>query len=346
MQPETTAVPEVDLREHFKYQKILLFMGIWVVAVAWVIGMILTAPSDMPLWENPNYSERAGYTKSLILVYLPWIFLLCWYYKTKDAYLEKIGKALFWNAIFIGGVWIVLDIFLANLLFRFPDPNAHLVTFWGYTWAGDCQTIWTIFSPDCYKRTIPVEEVLFYLGSAALLRLLYMWAAEDMFKAYSLPRDVYEREAHDALPLVQWNKRLIITALVILAVGVLVKKFWPHPYHEGWPYYLFAELVIVFLPLCALYNKVHKFTNPRAFLFVMVLQVLVSIVWEATLALPYGYWNYKLTAMVGLVAIPWSNLALEACFLWVSVAWGVMFMYELSKIKGLTGKSWYQVLRG
>jgi hypothetical protein len=280
-------------------------------------------------------------------VYLPWVFLLIWYYKTKDDYLTKIGKALFWNAVFIGGVWIVLDVFLANLLFQFPHADAHyLPPFYGYVWDGQCATIWTLLNPECYKPpSIPLEEALFYLGSAALLRLLYMWAAEDMFKEYSLPRDEYVREAHAALPVVQWNKRLIITAFVILAVGVLIKKFGWHDNHDGFPYYLLAELVIVFVPLCALYNKVHKFTNPRAFLFVMVLQVLVSIVWEATLALPYGYWNYRPQSMVGLVAVPWSNLALEACFLWVSVAWGVMFMYELSKIKGLTGKSWWQVLK-
>ena len=35
---------------------------------------------------------------------------------------------------------------------------------------------------------------------------------------------------------------------------------------------------IVFVPLSALYTRVHSFTNPPAFIFVMLVHVLVSVV--------------------------------------------------------------------
>jgi hypothetical protein len=349
METDSPYYIEADVRDRKKYRKILVFMAVWVIAVALAIGRVETPPAASPPWMRPDYTAWWGYTKSLALVYLPWVFLLIWYKANKDALqLSAIGKALTQNALVVAGIWVALDVFLANLIFQFPDARAHIkaLEIPGYSWADNCQTLRTIFDLSCYKRSIPFEEVLFYLGSAALLRMLYMWGAEDMFKAYSLPREVYKRDALDAVPLIDWNKRLLVTPVVLLAIGIALKKLGPHPFHDGLPYYLFAQLVIVFLPLSALYNRVHQFTNPRAFLFVMVLQVLISVVWEATLAAPYGWWDYRMTAMVGLVAVPWSRLALEACFLWVSVAWGVMFMYEASKIKALTGLSWRDVLWG
>jgi hypothetical protein len=169
-----------------------------------------------------------------------------------------------------------------------------------------------------------------------------------------MPDDLYVKSAREAIPLVDVDRKFIWWALLILAIGTAIKKTpaswvpwlrW-HDYQEGWPVYLACELVIIFGTLALLRRKVRLFTNVRAFLFVVVLQVLVSIVWEATFAVPLGWWNYQMRAMVGVTISPWSNLPIEACFLWVSVGWGVMVMYETAKIKAVTGYSWRRVLRG
>ena len=144
-----------------------------------------------------------------------------------------------------------------------------------------------------------------------------------------------------------WNRRFIFVGIAVAVLGIVIKKWgWWHPYHAGLPYYLLAEIVIVFVPLSALYTRVHRFTNPRAFLFVMMIHILVSVVWEATFALPFGWWNYQPASMMGIFVEAWSNLAIEACGLWLSVGWASMFVYESTKIKVVTGKTWREVLFG
>jgi hypothetical protein len=334
--------------DYRQYQKVLGILFIWLAAVIVVVSMI-DGDGPSPVWQLAPYDAASGYTKSLLLLLLPLVFLVVWYVRSRDALqLRIIMKAVLRNVLASALVWIILDIFLANLLFQFPNNNAHVLPLvWGYSWTGQCTSLWTLFNLECYPRNIPLEEFLFYLGGAALLTMMYMWSAEDFFAAYSLPRKEYEEEAKKVGPLVKWNKTLIALGLVVLVTGIIVKKLAPwHSYHEGWPYYFFAELLIVFVPLTALYTQVRRFTNNRAFLFVIVLHILVSLVWEGTLALPYGWWNYHMPAMIGVVAVPWSKLAIEACGLWLTVAWAVMFTYEATKIKALSGRSWPEVLCG
>jgi hypothetical protein len=128
---------------------------------------------------------------------------------------------------------------------------------------------------------------------------------------------------------------------------VLVKKFgWWHDNHEGWPSYLLAELLLVFVPLSALYNRVGSLTNIRAFTFVLPLHALISVVWEATLALPYGWWHYQDHAMMGATISAWSNLPIEAGGLWLSVGWTSMLTYEVAKIRVLSQRTWGELLFG
>ena len=177
--------------------------------------------------------------------------------------------------------------------------------------------------------------------------MMYMWATEDFYDAYTISRPLYEKKAKEAPPLIKWNRALVLAGVGVLAAGLIAKKFgwWDHD-STGWPYYLIVEVLIVFLPLSAVYTNVHQFTNPRAFMFVLVLHVLVSLAWEVTLALPYGWWDYQGHAMAGITITAWSNLAIEASALWLSVGWASMFIYETTKIKVLSGRTWKEVLLG
>lgn len=333
------------------YLKVLGFIAIWVLAVVLAVFLI-DAPAVGPLWQHPDYHNTLGYTYSLVLLFLPLSFLACWYIRNRDALaLRALMGAMMRITAFTALTWVLLDIFFANALFWFPDEKAHMqVTLLpGYSWKGECSTIWTLWRfPACYfPRSIPLEEILFYLGGAALLAMMYMWASEDFYSEYTLTRREYTEQAKKAGPLVHWNTQLVLIGIAIAIVGILIKKFgWWHPYQDGWPYYLFAELLIVFVPLSALYTRVRSFTNPRAFIFVMLVHIFVSVVWEATLALPFGWWNYRSYAMLGIFVEAWSRLAIEACGLWLSVGWASMFIYESTKIKVVTGKSWREVLFG
>jgi hypothetical protein len=333
------------------YQKVVKFIAVWVVAVILTVFLI-DAPQVDPIWQHPDYRTTLGYTYSLALLYLPLAFLVYWYIRNRDGLeLRALMGALTRITALSALTWILLDIFFANALFWFPDAGAHLqlTLVPGYLWSGECSTIWTLWRfPACYfPRSIPLEEILFYLGGAALLAMMYMWASEDFYSEYTLSRPEYTEQAKKAGPLVQWNLRLVAIGIGIAILGILIKKFgWWHTYQDGWPYYLFAELLIVFVPLSALYSRVHAFTNTRAFVFVMLVHILVSVVWETTLALPYGWWNYRADATMGIFVAAWSHLAIEAVGLWLSVGWASMFIYESMKIKVVTGKSWPEVLFG
>jgi hypothetical protein len=345
-------VSTVDSAASYRaYQKVLIFIAVWVLAVVLAVFMI-DVPEVAPIWQSADYHHKFGYTYSLVLLFLPLAFLVLWYFQSRDSLdLRALMRQILVIVVFSALAWILLDILLANLLFSFPDQNAHvqLTLVPGYLWSGECSTFSKLWRfPACYfPPSIPLEEVLFYLGGAGLLTMMYMWASEDFYSEYTLPRPEYTRQAKAAPPLIYWNKWFIFAAIALAVLGVLIKKFgWWHPYHEGWPYYLFAELVIVFLPLAALYTRVHKFTNPRAFIFVMLVHVQVSVIWETTLALPFGWWDYRPYAMMGVVIEAWSRLAIEATGLWLSVGWASMFTYEATKIKVVSGKSWREVLFG
>ncbi len=347
---ERVAPPGSEVDYH-DYQKVLGFIAIWVLAVFLAVFM-LTVPALPPVWEQSGYRKSLGYTYSLVMLFLPLAFLVYWYFRNRDLLgLRALMGAMLRIVAFTSLTWILLDIFFANALFSFPDRDAHLhpTLLPGYLWKGECSTVWTLWKfPACYfPRSLPIEEVLFYLGGAALLAMMYMWASEDFYSAYTLPKDEYAKQAGKVGPLVHWNGRLILVGVVIAVAGILIKKFGPwHPYHDGWPYYLLAELLIVFIPLSALYTRVHAFTNTRAFVFVTFVHILVSVIWETTLALPLGWWNYQPEATMGIFVQAWSRLAVEACGLWLSVGWASMFIYESTKIKVVTGKSWREVLFG
>jgi hypothetical protein len=339
-------------KDHRSHQRVLGFIALWVIAVT--SSVALTKFPVGPLeYTVPGYRADGGYTKSLALVVLPLAFLLLWYYRNRDGLmnLRPIMKAQRRVIYLVTGLWVVLDVLFANLFFTFPVESSRIyprLTILGYTWTGaGCESLAGVFNASCWGWNIPVEELVFYLGSVAVLNFLYMWGAEDCYSLYSLPRPIYEERARKVGRLLAVDKRILIIGLSIFVVAVFVKlSGWGHSNTEGFPWYLGAQLVIVLGPLAAFSRQVRLFTNPRASLVVAAVTVLISVIWEATLALRYGWWNYQMTSMVGPTVAPWSNLPIEAWFLWVSVTWGVMVNYEVAKIKGVSGKSWRDTILG
>src|SRR5512133_722452 len=72
--------------------------------------------------------------------------------------------------------------------------------------------------------------------------------------------------------------------------------------------------------------------NWRAFSFTFFLLLLISLLWEATLALPYGWWEYWPSTMMGLHIRAWSGLPIEAVFVWFAVTFTTVITYEVIKI--------------
>jgi hypothetical protein len=66
-------------------------------------------------------------------------------------------------------------------------------------------------------------------------------------------------------------------------------------------------------------------------MFSLLGTVLISIIWEVTLALPRGYWNYQHAAMIGIFIPVWAQLPIEAVTVWIFCTLVIM-VYEFVKI--------------
>ena len=330
------------------WQKVLAFIVVWTSAVVFALSNITVSNVQQPpLWTRPDYDLRLGYTYSLMILLLPLASLVWWYRLSvkhdHDGRLKTLVRASVVGVAASALVLVLFDAMFASLLFAFPDPNAVIgLYFPGYEWAGNCSTLWQIFRPSCYARTIPVEEIAFYVSGSAVLRGMYLWASEDFFVLYTMKPEEYDREARHVKRLLNWNGWLVALVLGVLAFGFYLKQH----HGGGYPAYLMLQALIIALPLVFLYTGVRGFMNTRALLLVLVLQILVSIIWEVTGALPYGWWGYKPAGMIGVHVPPWSDLPIEACLFWILVGWAATFAQEATKIKVRSHRSWRSILFG
>ena len=60
--------------------------------------------------------------------------------------------------------------------------------------------------------------------------------------------------------------------------------------------------------------------------------LLVSLLWEATLAVPYDWWNYHHGVMMGIFIGAWAELPIEAVCVWFAVTFTTVIFYEVIKI--------------
>ena len=102
---------------------------------------------------------------------------------------------------------------------------------------------------------------------------------------------------------------VVAAALILLAVGYK-KMFSGSP--EGFPGYFTFLVAGAFAPSAGLFASARPLVNWRAFSLTLFMIVLVSLVWEATLAIPYGWWGYEPRQMLGLRVGAWSGLPIEA----------------------------------
>ena len=58
----------------------------------------------------------------------------------------------------------------------------------------------------------------------------------------------------------------------------------------------------------------------------------MSLLWEVTLALPYGWWEYRSNILIGLHIGAWSGLPIEAVCVWLAVSFTTVISYEVIKI--------------
>jgi hypothetical protein len=69
-------------------------------------------------------------------------------------------------------------------------------------------------------------------------------------------------------------------------------------------------------------------------------------VWEATLGVPYGWWSYNERMMIGIFIDGWTDLPLEAVFVWLAVTYTSVIVYETIKVYQASGKALKDALIG
>jgi len=159
--------------------------------------------------------------------------------------------------------------------------------------------------------------------------LLYLWCDEFWFEKYNVPD--YAPLTQKISKALQFHWPSVIIGLTLILLSVLIKK-WYSQSSEGFPWYFTYLTVVALIPSMGLFRTVQPFINWRAFSFTFFIMVLISLIWETTLALPYQWWGFQDRAMMGIFISAWHRLPVEEIVLWFSVSYTTVIIYETMKI--------------
>src|SRR6185369_308755 len=71
-----------------------------------------------------------------------------------------------------------------------------------------------------------------------------------------------------------------------------------------------------------------QFINWRALTTSWLFITGISQFWEASLAVPYGWWDYERDQMMGIFLKAHCDLPIEAVFVWTLGSWTTVIIYE------------------
>ena len=272
----------------------------------------VTAISQIPS-TNPT---PHGYTWSLLLFVVPIVVIGWWFLPSEGV---RIPQRAFWRTI-----WILvpfgfgLDFFFANRFFCFPNAGATL----------------GIGAP-ALGGSVPLEEYIFYFTGFIAVLLIYVWLDEYWLAAYNVPD--YSGEAKQIPRLLQFHPSSLLVGLALIGAAILYKKL-RSPFPEGFPGYFTVLVAGGLVPSVSFFPTARRFINWRAFSLTLFMILLISMFWEATLAVPYGWWGYRQKEMMGLFIGAWAGLPIEAITVWIAVTYGTTMVYEIVKIWQASGK--------
>ncbi|MEM9596828.1 MAG: hypothetical protein AAGD06_21340 [Acidobacteriota bacterium] len=312
-----------ELRSKLLHPSLVFFQLIFVLVLPSAVTLLRVREGYTP----PNFADDPsplGYTYSLLLWIIPLAYLVLWFCLHTEYKIQR--KAFGLTLAILLPLGVVLDLLFANSFFTFENSGAIL----GIEIPGR-------------GGGVPIEEYIFYLSGFLFVLLLYIWADEVWMDRYNKPHghDDYQ----NAGGLLQFHAASVVIALVLLAAAWIFKKFVsgdPQGFPLYWAYLLGAALV----PSAGFYRSTKDFINWRAFSFTFLLVTLVSVVWEASLASPYGWWGYQKDAMMGLFITAWNQLPVEAVFVWLVVTYTTVILYEVVTIWLASGKSLGAILFG
>lgn len=273
----------------------------------------VNAPGTLNVGPNPS---PHGYTWSLLLFVVPILVIALWF--LPGAGLEIPQRAFRWTLGILVPIGCLLDVIFARWFFYFPNPKATLG-----------------ISAPAFGRPVPIEEYAFYLTGFVTILLLYIWSSEYWLSAYTV--EDYAGEARAQRRLLQFHPASLVLGLTLIAVAIVYKRYFSSV-PDGLPGYFVVLVAGGLIPSVSFFPVAGRFINWRALSLTLFFILLVSLLWEATLALPYGWWNYQHGAMMGVFIGAWSGLPIEAVLVWLAVTYGTVIVFEVVKIWQASGR--------
>jgi hypothetical protein len=275
----------------------------------------VSAPGTLSVGADPS---PHGYTWSLLLFIVPIVVIGVWFLPSEGL---EIPRRAFWRTIgILAPIGCLLDVIFAQWFFTFPNPKATL----------------GIPAP-AFGRPVPVEEYVFYFTGFIAVLLLYVWLSEYWLAAYTVAD--YPAEARKFRRLLHFHPTSLIVAVILIGAAWFYKKhFAPLPDRDGFPGYFTVLVAGVLAPAMSFYPVARRFINWRALSLTLFIMLLVSELWEATLALPYGWWGFQPRQMIGLLVGAWSNLPIEEVGVWIAVSYATVIVFEVIKIWQASGR--------
>ena len=269
-------------------------------------------PATLTVPENPS---PYGYTWSLLLFIVPIVVIAFWFVPRERI---AIPKRAFWRTIgILAPLGFGLDFFFACRFFVFPNRQATL----------------QIDAP-ALGRPVPVEEYIFYFTGFVAVLLIYLWLDEFWLALYNVPD--YKAEAEKAGRLLRFHPVSLVLAIALIGLAVVWKMVWGD---GGFPGYFTVLVAGGLVPSAGFYPSVRSLINWRALGLTMFLVLLISLLWEATLALPYNWWNFQHPKMIGIFIGAWADLPIEEIFVWIAVTYATVIVFEVVKLWQASGRT-------
>lgn len=295
-------------------RSVLVIVGM-VVCLALPLALTLTTVR-VPAWQAQGVDDPTpfGYTVSLLLFLVPVVAIGGWHLRGKRGFDQR---AFLWSAGMIAGLGSLLDVAFGHAFFAFPNQGATL---------GLRLPAWDWSRMTFVGGYLPVEEFGFYILGGIFMAATYLWAAE-----YWVPdrqRDDYHEAARAHPRIIRIGWWALGLWLLALGGGLAFRALRSGGFAG---YYTFV-MVGGALPTVLLGRTVREFVNWHALAFAFGALLLVSVIWEASLGVPYGWWAYRPGQMMGIYIRGWANLPIEAVLVWILGVWTAVHIYEFFRI--------------
>jgi hypothetical protein len=302
---------------------VIAMLAMIVIPAAVTLHTVRIAPPPIPLNQG---STPHGYTYSLLLFIIPIAFIAVWFLPSEGLHVPR--RAFWWTLVILVPLGCLLDFVFAQWFFDYPNVGATL----------------GVRAP-AMGRPVPLEEYIFYLTGFLAVLLLYVWLGEFWLAAYNVPD--YPGEARRMRHLLHFHPTSLILAAVLIGAAWLYKKHLALPDDQaGFPGYFSFLVAGALLPAVTSFPVARRFINWRALSLTLFFMVLVSLLWEATLAVPYSWWTFQHRQMIGLFIGAWSGLPIEEVCVWIAVTYATAIVFEVVKVLLASERSVHDTLVG